>query len=112
MLTIIYLKKCKELKQHCILLDKVTKLVVSLELLWRKIIKNKNTKKIISQTLKLIEFSVKFKEIRNYDSVKQIFLKYNKLVTRPAGNKHLAVTVCCAAASTVTWLYFVARSKK
>lgn len=35
MLTIIYLNQCKELKQLCKLLDKVTKLVISPELLWR-----------------------------------------------------------------------------
>lgn len=41
MLTIIYLNQCKELKRLCKLLDKVTKLVISPEILWKINEKNK-----------------------------------------------------------------------
>lgn len=72
MLTIIYLNQCQELKRLCKLLDKVTKLVISPEILWKMKIKNPTK---LYQEHKLIEFRVKFKKQKGITTVSRKYFK-------------------------------------
>lgn len=73
MLTIIYLNQCKELKRLCKLLDKVTKLVISPEILWK--MNNKKNPTKLYQEHKLIEFRVKFKKQKGITTVSSKYFK-------------------------------------